>query len=150
MEIERKFLVDKTKLPGCLTPSRIIQGYLNADKERTVRIRLAGKQAFLTIKGKSSDNGLSRLEWEVPIDPNDAATLLGLCINIIAKDRYHMIHQGKLWEIDVFDHELFGLVVAEIELTSETEQFNLPPWVTKEVTGDPRYYNSNLINGIPE
>jgi adenylate cyclase len=151
IEIERKFLVDTTKLPGCIIPTRIAQGYLNTDKDRTVRIRIAGDKGFITIKGKSSDNGYSRFEWENEIPVDHAEKLLALCTNILAKDRYHMIHQGKLWEIDVFDHELLGLVVAEIELTSEQEGFNMPPWVTKEVTGDPRYYNSNLIEqGIPK
>jgi CYTH domain-containing protein len=144
IEIERKFLIDATMLPGCLTPTRIAQGYLNQDPDKTVRIRIAGDKGFITIKGKSSDNGLSRYEWEKEIDLNDAKDLLGMCSNIIDKSRYHMIHQGKLWEIDVFHGLNEGLVVAEIELTSETELFNLPEWITQEVTGNPDYYNSNL------
>lgn len=144
IEIERKFLVDTTKLPGCLIPTRIAQGYLNQDPDRTVRVRLAGEQAFLTVKGKSTDNGLSRFEWEKTIDRVAAEGLMELCSDIIDKSRYHMMHQGKLWEIDVFHGNNEGLVVAEIELTSETESFNLPEWVTKEVTGDVRYYNSSL------
>jgi len=144
VEIERKFLIDTTKLPGCLTPIRIAQGYLNQDPDRTVRIRVAGDKGFITIKGKSSDNGLSRYEWEKEIDVNEALDLFDMCTAAIQKSRYHMIHQGKLWEIDVFHGLNEGLVVAEIELTSETESFSLPEWVTKEVTGDPDYYNSNL------
>lgn len=144
VEIERKFLIDTTKLPGCLTPIRIAQGYLNPDPDRTVRIRVAGDKGFITIKGKSSDNGLSRYEWEKEIDVNEALDLFDMCTAAIQKSRYHMIHQGKLWEIDVFHGLNEGLVVAEIELTSETESFSLPEWVTKEVTGDPDYYNSNL------
>jgi len=144
IEIERKFLVDASKLPGCLIPIRIAQGYLNQDPDRTVRIRMAGDKGFLTIKGRSSDNGLSRYEWEKEIDSNDARDLLGMCSNVLDKSRYHMIHQGKLWEIDVFHGMNEGLVVAEIELTSETESFNLPEWITQEVTGDSDYYNSNL------
>lgn len=144
IEIERKFLIDQSMLPGCLIPTRIAQGYLNQDPDRTVRIRIAGDKGFITIKGRSSTNGLSRYEWEQEIDLNHALDLFDLCTATLQKSRYHMYHQGRLWEIDVFHGLNEGLVVAEIELTSETESFNLPLWVTKEVTGDPDYYNSNL------
>lgn len=144
IEIERKFLVDWGRMPHCMKPRPISQGYLSSDPNRTVRVRLFDGKAFLTIKGKSSDDGLSRYEWEQEIDPIEGQTLLGMCTQVLIKTRYHMIHQGKLWEIDVFHGRNEGLVVAEIELTSETESFNLPLWVTKEVTGNPDYYNSNL------
>lgn len=144
-EIERKFLIDHSKLPGCLKPTRIAQGYLNSSPFRTVRIRVAGDSGFLTIKGESTSDGLSRFEWEIPISIEIATILLGLCEpGIIDKSRYHMIHKGKLWEIDVFHGDNTGLVVAEIELKSETEVVDLPDWILKEVTGDIRFYNSNL------
>lgn len=143
-EIERKFLVDITKLPGCLKPMKIAQGYLNTDPDRTVRIRIADTKGFITIKGKSSENGLSRYEWEREISLVSAMKLFELCTQKVEKIRYHMIHQQKLWEIDVFQGLNKGLVVAEIELQSEDESFEAPEWVTEEVTGNPKYYNSNL------
>lgn len=144
-EIERKFLVNFIHLPGCLVPVHIAQGYLNSSPERTVRVRIAGQGAFLTIKGPSSEDGLSRLEEEFPIPVEVAHTLMDLCEpGAIVKKRYYMIHKGKLWEIDVFEGLNTGLVVAEIELSSTDEEVSLPDWAGEEVTGDVRYYNSQL------
>lgn len=143
-EIERKFLIDRSRLPGCLKPTRISQGYLNSDKSRTVRVRIAGDTGWITVKGESTSDGLSRYEWEIQIPLEDATQLIGLCESVIDKTRYHMIHKGMLWEIDVFHGPLSGLVVAEIELESETQEFAYPDWIVKEVTGDVRFYNSNL------
>lgn len=151
MEIERKFLIDGLRFIDAHRPFLelysidITQGYLNLDPDRTVRIRLAGLQGFMTVKGKSSDNGLSRFEWEKEISQYDAQQMLKLCVGVIGKTRYHVHHEGKLWEIDVFHDDNEGLIVAEVELTSETESIKIPHWVTNEVTGDPKYYNSNLI-----
>lgn len=149
IEIERKFLVDTKKLgkqvkPDQLSVIRITQGYLNQDPERTVRIRLGSYRGFITVKGKSTDDGLSRFEWEKEIDVEEAKALMLLCTGIIDKSRYVVNLNDKIWEIDIFHGDNTGLIVAEVELTSETESIIIPEWVTQEVTGDPKYYNSNL------
>ena len=121
-----------------------MQGYLSEDPDRTVRARIAGDKGFLTIKGKSQ--GASRLEFEYEIPTNDARQLLELLAYkpLIEKTRYlHKVGQHT-WEVDVFARENQGLVVAEIELKSEAEAFDLPPWAGLEVTEDHRYKNSNL------
>jgi len=141
-EIERKFLVQGTQWRNG-TGVRFTQGYLNRDKERTVRVRVAGDKAFLTIKGLT--RGASRAEFEYKIPVEDAEELLGLCEGpIIEKDRYRVVHEGATWEVDEFFGENAGLVVAEIELTSEGQSFSRPPWLGAEVTDDRRYYNSSL------
>ena len=141
-EIERKFLVQGTQWRND-TGVRFSQGYLNRDKERTVRVRLAGRKAFLTIKGVT--RGPSRTEFEYEIPMEDAEQLLKLCDGpIIEKTRYRIVHQGSTWEVDEFLGENAGLVIAEIELTSEDQPFSRPPWLGEEVTHDRRYYNSNL------
>ena len=141
-EIERKFLVQGTQWRND-TGVRFSQGYLNRDKERTVRVRLAGRKAFLTIKGVT--RGPSRTEFEYEIPMEDAEQLLKLCDGpIIEKTRYRIVHQGATWEVDEFLGENAGLVIAEIELTSEDQPFSRPPWLGEEVTHDRRYYNSNL------
>jgi CYTH domain-containing protein len=142
IEIERKFLVVGTDWrQGAGT--RYQQGYLNRDKERTVRVRLAGEDAFLTIKGKSK--GAVRAEFEYAISPTDAAELLTLCDGpLIQKIRYVVVHQGSSWEVDEFLGDNAGLVVAEIELQSEDQPFARPPWLGREVTDDARYFNSSL------
>lgn len=99
----------------------------------------------MTVKGKSSENGLSRFEWEKEISQYDAQQMLKLCVGVIRKTRCSVLIDGMVWEIDVFHDDNEGLVVAEVELTSESQSIILPPWITKEVTGDPKYYNSNLI-----
>ena len=143
-EIERKFLVQGTQWRNG-TGVRFTQGYLNRDKERTVRVRVAGDKAFLTIKGLT--RGASRAEFEYKIPVEDAEELLGLCEGpIIEKDRYRVVHEGATWEVDEFFGENAGLVVAEIELTSEGQSFSRPPWLGAEVTDDRRYYNSSLAS----
>ena len=146
-EIERKFLV--SNLDECLqhhTNSKsIIQGYLSFDPARTVRIRKTDTGAFLTIKGKSNATGDTRLEWEKEIPENEATLLLDLCLGqIIRKTRYVVPHQSHLFEVDIFSGKLQGLAIAEVELFSADEQLDLPTWIGKEVTGDLRYYNSDL------
>ena len=147
IEIERKFLV--SNLDECLqhhTNSKsIVQGYLSFDPARTVRIRKTDTGAFLTIKGKSNATGDTRLEWEKEIPENDAAQLLKLCLGqIIQKTRYVISHKSHLFEVDVFSGKLQGLVIAEVELSAAEEQVYLPTWIGKEVTGDSRYFNSDL------
>jgi CYTH domain-containing protein len=142
LEIERKFLVQgndwKTN-----QGERYRQGYLNLDKERTVRVRLAGQQAFLAVKGIA--RGASRREFEYEIPANDAEQLLKLCEGaIIEKIRYTVIHEGTKWEIDEFLGGNKGLIIAEVELSSEDQIFEKPEWLGQEVTDDPRYFNSNL------
>ena len=144
IEIERKFLVigDAWRTP---TGVAIGQGYLNRDKNRTVRVRVAGSQAFLTIKGPS--RGATRQEFEYPIPVEDALQLLELCDGtVIRKTRHLVIQDGNRWEVDEFHADNQGLVVAEIELTTEDQTFAKPDWLGREVTDDPRYFNSNLIS----
>lgn len=142
IEIERKFLVTGDAWrSGHATRYR--QGYLNRDKERTVRVRIAADKAFLTIKGISS--GASRAEFEYEIPVADAEQLLLLCDGpLIEKTRYVIAHEGMTWEVDEFHGSNDGLVVAEIELQSETQDFSKPAWVGLEVTHEKRYFNSSL------
>ncbi|MFE8644540.1 CYTH domain-containing protein [Sphingomonas sp. NCPPB 2930] len=142
IEIERKFLVTGDAwraAPG----TRYSQGYLNRDKARTVRVRIAGDQGFLTIKGVSV--GATRAEFEYPVPLADAQEMLSLCDGpVVQKTRHRVVHDGLAWEVDAFLGDNAGLVVAEIELASENQAFALPDWVGREVTGDPRYFNSSL------
>jgi len=146
LEIERKFLVNSDKFKSeAFKSTRIVQGFLNTHPERTVRVRLFGEQGFLTIKGRTSENGLSRFEWETEISIEEANALLDLCERgTIDKTRYEVEVGNHIYEVDVFSGENKGLIVAEVELESESESFKKPKWLEKEVTGDLRYYNSNL------
>lgn len=144
-EIERKYLVTDTSYREVATEKRhIIQAYLNRDPKATVRVRIAGDMAFLTIKGKNS--GAVRDEWEYAIPISDARNMIERCATgrIIEKTRYIVPFGGYLWEVDEFGGELEGLTVAEIELPSADTEFSLPSFIGDEVTGDPRYYNSSL------
>ncbi|MFO8147355.1 MAG: CYTH domain-containing protein [Gillisia sp.] len=145
-EIERKFLVKSDAFKSdAYQKTRIVQGFLNTHPERTVRIRINGQQAFLTVKGKSSQNGLSRFEWEKEIEVEEAENLLTLCEpGIIEKDRYLVEVENHIFEVDDFHDQNEGLVVAEIELNAEEDTFSKPLWLGEEVTGDIRYYNSQL------
>jgi len=145
-EIERKFLIRNTEWQSQATGILYHQGYLNTHKERVVRIRIAGKKAFLTIKGITE--GVSRLEYEYEIDIKDAEEMLEqLCEQpTLIKHRYTVEYHGFTWEIDVFHGENEGLMVAEIELESEEEHFEKPDWIGREVTYDTRYFNANLIS----
>lgn len=145
LEIERKFLVIAQDWQGMADGVSIRQGYLPTERHTVVRIRLNDTRAFLAVKGKN--NGISRMEFEYEIPGADAEVMLeSLCRHpLIEKTRYRVGYGGMTWEIDVFDGANKGLVVAEIELEYEAQQFSLPPWVTTEVTGDPRYYNANLV-----
>lgn len=146
IEIERKFLVLSDAFKSIsVTQNQIAQGYLNSDPERTVRVRIKNNQGFITIKGKSNESGLSRLEWEKEIDVAEATQLLALCEKgVIHKTRYEVPFGQHVVEVDVFEGENEGLVMAEIELGSETETYAVPEWLGKEVTNDARYYNSYL------
>ncbi|KAB8155657.1 CYTH domain-containing protein [Kordia sp. TARA_039_SRF] len=145
-EIERKFLVNSLQFKEEATNAfEIAQGFLNTHPERTVRVRIKGQQGFLTVKGKSNESGTSRFEWETEISVAEAKQLLSLCEKgIIEKKRYH-IPQGKhIFEVDEFFGDNEGLIVAEVELQQENEVFSTPTWLGKEVTGDIKYYNSQL------
>ncbi|MBC5862137.1 CYTH domain-containing protein [Flavobacterium turcicum] len=146
IEIERKFLVKNDAfIDQSTTKKHIAQGYLNSDPLRTVRVRTKGDQAFLTIKGQSSASGLSRFEWEKEVAVEDAKALLLLCESgIIEKTRYEIYLGKHTFEVDVFHGANDGLIIAEIELETETELFEIPDWLGIEVTGDKRYYNSYL------
>ena len=141
-EIERKFLVTGDawrQTPG----TRFSQGYLNRDKERTVRVRVAGDRAFLTVKGLT--HGASRAEFEYEIPLADGEAMLALCDGpLVEKVRHVLTHAGHVWEVDEFLGANAGLVVAEIELTSADQDFPRSDWLGAEVTHDARYYNSNL------
>ncbi|MHB1082287.1 MAG: CYTH domain-containing protein [Prosthecobacter sp.] len=142
-EIERKYLLK----PGQWQPTgpgrRMAQGYLSRDPDRTVRVRVVGDDAFMTVKSRRT--GITRTEIEFPIPPEHARDLLLLCHQrLIDKTRYHVVHEGMLWEVDVFHGANEGLVVAEIELPAEDTPFALPEWVGEEVSHDMRYTNSRL------
>ena len=145
VEIERKFLVCGESWKRLGQGVLLRQGYLSSVPERTVRVRIEGESAMLTIKGRSA--GATRSEWEYPIPMADAQAFLDtLCERpIIEKKRYRIPFDGMVWEVDEFLGENAGLVVAEIELAAEDQMFSRPEWVGEEVTHDPRYFNSSLI-----
>jgi adenylate cyclase len=145
VEIERKFLVVPSLWKATASPTVFRQGYLSQARGRTVRVRRAGDAAFLTIKGESA--GLVRPEFEYPIPLADVDALLAMCSGPLIEKRRHLVdHEGHTWEVDEFLGANAGLVVAEIELDSPDEAFARPAWVGEEVTHDPRYLNSNLVD----
>lgn len=146
LEIERKFLVKNNDFKKLAFQQKTIQqGYLNSDKNRTVRVRVVDNKGFITIKGISNASGTTRFEWEKEIDVSEAQELLKLCEpTIIEKTRFLVKNDIHVFEIDVFFGENKGLVIAEIELNSEDEIFEKPSWLAKEVTGDSKYYNATL------
>lgn len=146
IEAERKFLVNDDSWKNSVTNSmQMTQAYLCKDKERTVRIRISGDKAFLTIKGSAVKNTISVPEFEYPIPASDAQGLLRLCLpGRIIKTRHIVPCGGKNWEVDVFGENNAGLVMAEIELSSENEAFEKPDWLGAEVTFDARYKNAAL------
>lgn len=144
-EIERKFLLDTAQWQQVEKPAgeHFRQGYLVTDPQKTIRVRLTDTTGYLTIKGIST--GATRLEYEYEIPAGEARELLdNFAISELSKIRYKITFQNKIWEVDEFLGANKGLFVAEIELQSEDETFDLPSWVTKEVTGEEKYYNSNL------
>ena len=146
IEIERKFLIlseaFKNEAFNC---TRIVQGFLNTNPMRTVRIRIKGDEGFLTVKGKSNEAGTIRTEWEKEIEVSEAELLLNLCEEgVIEKNRYEIKVGKHIFEVDEFFGNNRGLMIAEIELVEENESFEKPIWLGKEVTGDIKYYNSQL------
>lgn len=145
VEIERKFLVDHEKWKQLTKPAGVHyrQGYLLSDNQITIRIRVTDLQGFITIKGTTT--GITRKEYEYKIPVEDGNELLdAFALSEIEKVRYRISFEGKLWEADEFLGDNEGLIMAEIELNDENEEFTIPPWATVEVSGDPRYYNSYL------
>jgi adenylate cyclase len=147
MEIERKYLVKETEWAHLSkpTPIEIRQGYLSQNVDCTVRVRTKNNKGFVTIKGKNVGISRSEFEYEIPID--EAIEMLDLFAEKqVIKKRYEINFNKKLWEIDVFEGKLAPLILAEIELNSEDETFEIPPFIGQEVSDDPSYYNSNLVN----
>jgi adenylate cyclase len=143
IEIERKYLVTSECWRSSDSGKRITQGYLSRDPDRTVRVRIVGNDAFMTVKGRTS--GISRTEIEFPIARDDAEAMMQLCIRpLIDKTRYEVNYDGMIWEIDEFHGLNKGLIIAEIELPSEDTAVTLPDWIGLEVTDDFRYANSSL------
>ncbi len=146
LEIERKFLVKGDFKKYVSSHFRIRQGYISSAMARIVRVRIKGDRGYLTIKGVPNASGMSRYEWEKEIPVSDAENMLKLCgKRIIDKTRYLVPAGNFTFEVDEFHDENEGLVVAEIELKSESDEFTRPEWLGKEVTGDLKYYNSMLI-----
>ena len=146
IEIERKFLVKSNDFKSqAFIQNRIAQGYLNSNPERTVRVRIKGEKGFLTIKGKGNEGGMTRFEWEKEIPVEEALLLLNLCEGgKIDKIRFEIKVENHTFEVDEFFGENEGLIIAEIELSSENESFEKPNWLGEEVTNDERYYNAYL------
>ncbi len=144
-EIERKFLVKGDYKKSSHTSYSIKQGYISRVPERTVRIRIRNKQGFITIKGKSNKSGLSRYEFEKEITIEEAESLLAICEEgVIEKTRYLIEFEGNTFEVDEFHGKKEGLVLAEIELENECQEFKKPLWLSTEVTGNKKYYNSYI------
>ena len=145
-EIERKFLVTGEYKSQAFAHSRIVQGYICSARGRTVRVRLRDGRGYLTIKGASDAAGMSRYEWEKEISQKEAEELMKLCEEgVIDKTRYLVRSGSHVFEVDEFYGDNEGLVMAEVELASEDEPFDRPAFIGREVTGDVRYYNSQLM-----
>ena len=145
-EIERKFLVKNDSFRSLAKGTNYRQGYLNSAKERVVRVRIIDDKGFLTIKGITT--GATRLEYEYEVPLKDADAMLNeLCEKpLIEKNRYKIDYEGFVWEVDEFLGENQGLICAEVELETEDQSYEKPEWIGEEVTGDPKYFNSNLIH----
>jgi adenylate cyclase len=145
-ETERKFLVRGEFRNQAVKKIKITQTYLSVDPDKTIRIRIAGKKAYLTLKGRPFRDSFSRYEWEFEIPSGDAEEMMKICLpGKIEKTRYLIPFGEHVFEVDEFHGKNEGLIIAELELTSETEEFNKPSWLGEEVTGRPEYYNANLL-----
>ena len=144
IEIEHKFLVKNDSFRNMAISSlHIRQGYLCREPERTVRVRIKGDKGYLTVKGKN--HGASRTEFEYEINLEDAEKMLGMCVPpLLEKTRYIVPFEGHTWEVDEFAGNLAGLIMAEIEMASEDEDYSIPDFIGEDITGNPSYYNSNL------
>lgn len=146
IEIERKFLISSNQFKEhAISKTRIVQGFLSTHADRTVRVRVKGKQGYITIKGRSNTSGTTRFEWEKEIPLKEAEALLTLCEQgVIEKARFEIPFGNHVFEVDEFYGLNEGLIIAEVELNTENESFQKPKWLGTEVTGDVRYYNSQL------
>jgi adenylate cyclase len=145
-ETERKFLVKGEFLHMAAREIKIIQSYLSIDPAKTIRLRIADEKAYLTIKGRPGKNSITRNEWELQVPVKDAEEMMQICLpGRIIKTRYLIPYERHVFEVDVFHEKNEGLIIAEIELISDDEQFAKPDWLGEEVTGNPQYYNANLI-----
>lgn len=144
LEIEHKYLVtDRSYRDIAASECKICQGYMSRDPERTVRIRTVDNKGYITVKGKTHAGIRHEYEYEIPFD--DAKEMLAMCPPpLIEKCRYNVQYKGKTWEIDEFGGRLYPLVIAEIELACPDEVYDIPPFIGENVTGNPKYYNSNL------
>ncbi|VGO19437.1 CYTH domain-containing protein [Pontiella sulfatireligans] len=143
IEIERKFLVEDESWKSEAGEGLVCkQGYMVSESEKTVRVRIMGENGYLTIKGATK--GITRSEFEYPIPVEDAEAMLGLCGGLVEKTRFLILHAGMTWELDIFAGDNEGLVMAEIELESEDQLFEIPEWAGKEVSDDIRYFNGYL------
>lgn len=146
MEIERKFLLHHQLWDAVIKPNpkKIVQAYLVNTAEKTIRVRIKGDKGFITIKGPTK--GISRSEFDYEIPLTDAEAMIAqFAEKVIDKDRYEIMFDGKLWEVDIFHGKLEGLILAEIELESEDEVFSLPEWIAEEVSHDVEYFNARLV-----
>jgi CYTH domain-containing protein len=147
IEIERKFLLRGDFRPMAVRSERIVQAYLTVSPACTVRVRIKGERAFLTVKGPSNAGGISRQEFEYPIPVADAEAMLALAqTGRIDKERYYVPFEGHTFEVDVFHGRHEGLVIAELELIAEDEPYTRPDWLGEEVTGQAQYYNARLAS----
>ncbi len=144
-EIERKFLIKSKAYRKQATVIPIIQGFIGKDNKNVVRVRIKSKQAFLTIKGETLNASRSEYEYKIPLE-EAREMLTNICKKpLIEKNRYELKYKNKQWEVDEFYGENQGLIIAEVELKHPDEKFEKPPWLGKEVTDDPKYFNVNLI-----
>ena len=145
-EIERKFLVKGEFRHLSVREINVIQTYLSIDDHKTIRLRIADDKAYLTVKGGAEENSITRSEWDIQIPVQDAMDMMRLCLpGKIVKTRYLIPHGKHTYEVDVFHDLNDGLIIAELELESENENYEKPDWLGEEVTGSPEYYNANLI-----
>lgn len=146
IETERKFLVRSEFRNLATKKINIVQRYLSIDPEKTIRLRIADESAFITVKNRPKVGSISRNEWEFEIPLADAVEMMNICLpGKIEKTRYIIPNEKCEWEVDVFHDKNEGLIIAEIELESENEEFTKPDWIGEEVTGKHEYYNANLL-----
>ena len=148
-EIERKYLIEREDLSflQLIEGKKIKQAYIQNEEDRTVRVRTKGEKAFLTVK--IGNESLNRDEFEYQIPVQDAISMMEIMnLKVLSKIRYEIKFENNLWEVDVFEGKLNGLIIAEIELESEDESFNKPVWLGREVTYDPSYLNAKLIEKL--
>ena len=145
-ETERKFLVKGEFKHLAVKHAEILQRYLSIENEKTIRLRIIGNEAIITIKSKPLKNSITRSEWEIPVPVSEAIEIIRICMpGKIEKTRYYVPSGRHVFEVDVFHDKNEGLIIAEIELSFESEEFEKPAWLGEEVTSQPEYYNANLL-----